>query len=246
MNLKVRNDVELAQRGLGLAMGLEEPVQPARPTLEREKPDLQRLEAAVLERPDIMAMTERLRNAKRNVGLMESEFLPDIGLFGALQANDPDAPFGTQGTSYRVGVGLKWNLFNGLSSSARRSSALAEHEAAARMLEGMKKQGRFSVRQACLRAGEAESGLEISASALKAAEESARLMRLRYENGLANMVSLLDTQAALNRARSEVVKTEMEFFLALGRAKHEAGTLFDELRPPSEGEQLKPDNGRGL
>ncbi len=246
MDLKVRNDVELARRGLGLAMGVEEPVRPAPPTLERDKPDLARLEAAVLRRPDIMAMTEQVSNAKRNVGLMESEFLPDIGLFGALQANDPDAPFGTQGTSYRVGVGLKWNLFNGLSSSAKRSSALAEYEVASQMLEGMKKKGRFSVREAYLRAAEAESGLAISASALHASEESARLMRLRYENGLASMVSLLDTQAALNRTRSEVVKTEMEFFRSLGRAKHEAGLLFDELNPPSEGGPLKPENGRGL
>jgi len=232
LKLKVLNDVELSRLRLGLAMGEDDAIRPLRTSLSGERPELSSLEAALPERPDIRAMEEQVLNARRNVRMMESEFLPDIGFFGALQANDPDTVFGNQGTSYRVGIGLQWNVFSGFTSAARRASARADEEAASRMLAAMKKQARFRVHEAYRRAEEAEKSLDLSNSALLAAEEGARLTRLRYENGLTTMVSLLDAQAALNRARSDLVRTEMEYNLALGRARHEAGTLLLELAGP--------------
>jgi len=238
LRLKVSNDVELSRRGLGLAMGGEEPARAAPGGAPDRLPDLDALEAAVLDRDDIRAMEKQVLNAKKNIAMAESEFLPDIALFGAFQANDPDAPFANSGTSYRVGIGMQWNLFQGMSSASRRAAARADYEGAEQLLSGMKKEARFRVRQERLRAVEAEQGLKISRDALNAAEESVRLIRLRYENGLTTMATLLDAQAALNRARSEVVRTEMEYLTAVGRAKYEAGLLLNELSGSDAGTGL--------
>ena len=148
---------------------------------------------------------------------------PEFGLTGSLQANDPDMPFGTSGTSYMVGVGVTWRMFDGF----RTRNAEAQAEAGARQAEGffaaMTKEARFRVREAWLRLQEAQAGIGIAEGALAAAEEGVRLVRVRYENGLAPMVTLLDAQSALNRARSDAARAHAGAAMALGELLFRAG-----------------------
>lgn len=230
MNLiKVRNDLEIAKRGLALAMGMEEPVMPADVIPKFEAESVDAFLASVDSRSDILAMEKMLDNAGNNVKLAEAEFIPELALFGGVQANDRNIPLGTDGTSYRVGAALRWELFSGFGSSARRAGAIAEKNKTIRMLEGMKKEARFRVREAWLRAAEAAEARQLAEEALASAEEGTRLIRVRYENGLSTMVALLDSQTALNRARADVVRTRMAVYEADGVLRFMAGNLLDTL-----------------
>jgi len=233
--LRIKHDLEIARRGLGLVLGTEEPVTPVADASVTEEPPVEELLQTVENRLDIRAMNRRLRNADRNIGLAEGEFLPEIGFVGALQANDRETPIGMEGTSYRVGAALQWNFFSGFGSSARRAKARLERARAERMLEGMKKKARFDLVEASLRLREARASEEISRRALEAAKESTRLVRVRYENGLSAMVTLLDAQTALNQARADVVRSRMKKKLARGELKYRAGTLLRELAPEAVG-----------
>ena len=164
-----------------------------------------------------------MSNARRAAKLAGAARLPEVGLTGSLQANDPDVPFGTAGTSYMVGLGVTWRLFDGF----RTRSAEAQAEAAARqaesLLAALTKGARFRVREAWLRLKEAQAGIAIAAIALVAAEEGVRLVRVRYENGLAPLVTLLDAQSALNRARSDAARAHAGVGAALGELLFRAG-----------------------
>ena len=70
---------------------------------------------------------------------------------------------------------------------------------------------------------EAQAGIAIAEGALAAAEEGVRLVRVRYENGLAPMVTLLDAQSALNRARSDAARAHAGAASALGELLFRAG-----------------------
>ena len=87
----------------------------------------------------------------------------------------------------------------------------------------MTKEARFRVREAWLRLKEAQAGIAIAESALAAAEEGVRLVRVRYENGLAPMVTLLDAQSALNRARSDAARAHAGAASAQGELLFRAG-----------------------
>jgi outer membrane protein TolC len=52
-----------------------------------------------------------------------------------------------------------------------------------------------------------------------------RLVRVRYENGLAPMVALIDAQSALDRARSEAARADAGVAAALGELRFRAGVL---------------------
>ncbi len=231
--LTVENDLKIARRGLGLVMGSEEPVTPTAEGLFEEAAGLDVFLTAVENRSDILAMETRVGNGARNVKLAGAERLPEVGLFGSLQANDPDTPFGTSGTSYLVGVGLSWNIFDGRAAAAGKTKAKAELERAESFLRGMQKEARYRVREAFLRVGEAKENLGIAEGALQTAVEGARLVRVRYENGLAKIVTLLDAQTALNMARSDVVKMRLAYYGSIGELRYRAGTILKDLGVPT-------------
>ena len=223
MRLTVENDLEIARRGLGLAVGREEALAPAEAGPVIAPPDLETLMAGAGSRADLRAMEARVSNARLGSKLAGAARFPEFGLTGSLQANDPDVPFGTSGTSYMVGIGVTWRIFDGF----RTKNAEAQAEAGARQAEGffaaMTKEARFRVREAWLRLQEAQAGIGIAAGALAAAEEGVRLVRVRYENGLAPMVTLLDAQSALNRARSDSARAHAGAAMALGELLFRAG-----------------------
>ncbi len=223
MRLTVENDLEIARRGLGLAVGREEALAPAASNALPPEPDLETLVAGVERRADLRALAARVSNAHRAAELAGAARFPELGLTGSLQANDPEIPFGTAGTSYMVGLGVTWRLFDGF----RTSSAQAQAEAGARQAESylaaLTKEARFRVRESWLRLKEAQAGIAIAASALTAAAEGVRLVRVRYENGLAPLVTLLDAQGALNRARSDADRARAGAGLALGELLFRAG-----------------------
>jgi outer membrane protein TolC len=223
MRLTVENDLEIARRGLGLAVGREEALAPAESGPALPAPDLETLVAGAGRRADLRALEARVSNAHRAAKLAGAARLPELGLTGSLQANDPDTPFGTAGTSYTVGLGVTWRLFDGF----RTRSAEAQAEAGARQAESalaaLTKVARFRVREAWLRLKESQAGVAIAAGALAAAEEGVRLVRVRYENGLAPLVTLLDAQGALNRARSDAARAHAGVAAALGELLFRAG-----------------------
>jgi outer membrane protein TolC len=227
MRLEVRNNLEMARRGLGLALGRETAVVPTEDDLGSTIPPLEELLGAVDTRADLLAMGQRVENAGRAIELAGAERLPEVGAFGSLQANDPDLPLGTAGTSYSVGVGVTWKIFSGGRTAAAERQAAAERDRAASLLAAMGKEARYRVREAWLRWGESKESLRIAEEARAAAEEGVRLVRVRYENGLATMVALLDAQAALNRSRSDAARASADVAAALAELKFRSGLLLE-------------------
>ncbi|HEY5998208.1 MAG TPA: TolC family protein [bacterium] len=227
--LTVQNNVEIARRGLGLALGREDAVIPGANDLTVEVPELATLLERVAARADLRAMDERVGNARRAVRLAKAERLPEVGLFGSLQANDPDLPLGTSGTSYSAGVAVTWKLSAGWHSAAAERQAAGELARAESQRAGMAKEARFRVQEAWLRLDEARQSLRIAEEALASAGEGQRLVRVRYENGLATMVALLDAQAALNRARSERTRTTVDLATAVAQLHFASGLLLEKI-----------------
>jgi outer membrane protein TolC len=235
MRLTVENDLEIARRGLGLAVGRDEELAPAETAVPAAETDLEALLAGASRRADLMALEARVANARRAAKLEGAARLPEVGLTGSLQANDPDHPFGTSGTSYLVGVGVTWRIFDGQRSKASEAQAAAGARQAESYLAASVKEARFRIREAWLRWKEAQAGIAIAERALESAEEGVRLVRVRYENGLAPMVALLDSQSALNRARSDAARARAGEASALTELQFRAGVLLAAAAPAKQG-----------
>ena len=118
-----------------------------------------------------------------------------------------------------------WRLFDGFRTRSAEAQAEAGARQAESLLAALNKEARFRVREAWLRLQEAQAGIAIAERAQAAAEEGVRLVRVRYENGLAPMVTLLDAQSALNKARSDAARAHAGAASALGELLFRAGAV---------------------
>ena len=229
----------LAQSGLGLAMGepgggrvdASGPIPPLPETGTIEE----RIAAVRANRSDLRAFSLRVANAETNVALRKSEYLPTVGVMGAYQIDGQDGIFSPDNHTWKVGVGLTWNLFDGLRREAEVGRASAEEAKAREHYRGAEDLAAFQVIQAHLSAEEAARRVEIARAAVAAAEEGTRLVKSRYENQLARIIDLLDAQTALNGARADLVRAQNDLQHSRGQLEYASGELLSWALPETEG-----------
>ena len=231
------NRLELARRGLSLAMGEPgaPPVDVTGPPPEFPDPGTPEGEGtAATGRADLRASSLRVANAVRYVRLRQSGYLPDVGIAAAYQVDAEDSPFSSDNRSWKVGVGLTWNLFDGMRREAELGKAVAELRRAQAYDRGMRDQAAFEAARADMGVKEAMLRGEIARVALASAEEGVRLLTSRYENHLGRMVDLLDAQTALDGARAARIRAENDVRLSRAQRLYASGGLLSVV-VPSEG-----------
>ncbi|UCD34830.1 MAG: TolC family protein [Nitrospiraceae bacterium] len=226
MIIQTAGNAEVARRALGLAIGRTEPVEAAGEMPVLPFGDIQGYLEAAGQRDDVAALELRHEGSRRAVKLEKARFLPEAGLSGSYILHDHKDPFSPEGESYYFMGYLRWRLFD-VSSYHMIRKAEAQAGEAAEHLSALKKSIHFRVNEAYTRVQENEKKRELSAAVLMEAEEALKLVRVRYENGLAPVVDLLDTQLILDAARAGVVEAENEHLNALAELYHESGMLLE-------------------
>jgi outer membrane protein TolC len=61
-----------------------------------------------------------------------------------------------------------------------------------------------------------------------------------YDNGLGNIIELLDAQIALASAREQKIEAETDWYVALADLTHDVGILTRELSPADLLNHLRP------
>jgi outer membrane protein TolC len=221
--------LELARKGLALAMGEKGGVsvdaEGETPPMPPAGPLEERIALALKNRKDLAAISERVGSADTNVDLQRAGYLPTVGFRAGYQL-DGGSPFHPDNRAWNVGVGLKWNLFDGLRREASAGRARIESGKAREQLRGASDQAAFQVSQAWLSVSDAESRLAIAREAVAAAEEGVRLIRTRYENQMGRMTDVLDAQSALDAARAGQVRAGNDLRQAQADLELASGTLL--------------------
>lgn len=228
--VSAENRHALARKALALAIGEGggrevDAASPLPPFPEVETAE-ERITRATSGRADLAALSARVFNASRAVDLERSTYLPSVALSGGYRLDAKDSPLSPDNRTWRIGVGLSWNLFDGTRREAAAAKAEAESRAARERLRGAQDFAAFQVAQALLAVEDAKARAAIARAALSAAEEGARLVKARHENQLARMIDLLDAQSALDTARADVVRAENDLLRARADLEYATGTLL--------------------
>jgi len=229
----------LAQAALGLAMGERKgarvdasaPVPPLPESGSLEE----RIAAVGANRLDLRAFSLRLENADANVTLRKSDYLPTVGMTGTYRYDGQDGIFSPDNRSWNIGVGLTWNLFDGLSREAEVGKASVEKGKVREYYRGAEDLAAFEVTRAYLAVEESSRRVEIARAAVVAAEEGTRLVKARYENQLERMIDLLDVQTAQNTARADLARAENDLQQSRAQLEYASGGLLSWALPGSEG-----------
>ena len=228
--VSARKNLAVSKRRLGLTLGIPESIDITGDDIGLLLRDIDYYETASLSRRDVKALQLRYENAKNSIKLAQSAYLPSLGVGGAYQFNDHNRVFGSEGESWRVSAALRWDLFDGTNREYERSKALHKAAEVEEQLKGLKQFVSFKIHEAYLAVEEAQKNVELSQSALQAAEEGRRLVKSRFENSLSPVVDLLDVQVNLDHARANAVVRQNEYQLAIINLSYESGTILGDLQ----------------
>ena len=201
-----RMHLEVAHAALNVAMGEpeEQTFRLVTPLIEvvYEAPALpESQQAAMTQRPELAQARRGVEVAKLGEKTAKSGYWPEVFVRGVFET-DRQEVLNKGGANWFFGGGLRWNLFNGMRSQAqvgesRHHLAAAESDAQ-QAVAGV----RFEVRQAWLNWYSISEQLVVASASVAEAEESLRITRDRYENGLSTVTDLLRTETALLGAKT--------------------------------------------
>ncbi len=176
--------------------------------------------------PALKAMRNQLDGAGANVDVARAGLLPQFNVM--LRQDWNDKSLGFDSSSYTVAGVLSWNAFDAGGTSAAVDRAQAARIELAARLRQAEEGVQFQLKDAARKAKEADERVSARELALEQAEEAQRLVKKRYENGLATMVELLGAQAQQDKARADVVAARYEQIVQRAELKLAAGMLSAE------------------
>lgn len=201
---KAKNYYSLAKKNLELLVNtslgdFEVEELKAPPQIEVEKVK----NLAFQKRKDLKALEEEIKSQQEAYRVTLSENLPQISAFATYSLQDRDYPLGSSGSGYLLGLGLTWKFDTGLTTLKKAQAELKRTSSLEKKYLYLKNSILFEIDKAHVEYQNALYRFKSAESRIEASKEMLRIIQLRYQNGLAKMLDLLDAQAELDQARLE-------------------------------------------
>lgn len=171
----------------------------------------------LLRRPDLVEAERRLAAANARIAAARAEMFPSIALTAALGGESASLSnlFSSGAGLWSLGLALTQPIFAGGRLEARTEAAEArERQAVAGYRRAI--QAAFSETRAAISAqARARESYEAESVRAAALTETARLARLRYDNGIASQLDVIDAERGLLAARSARIEALRQYRAAV-------------------------------
>ncbi len=178
---------------------------------------------ALKSRPELLSMEKAVKIAESKLKMAKSENYPSLGFFSTLDYNR--GTNGGNGSNYILGVSLNYNLFDGFNKGAKIAEERANLEKYKAQYEELKNNILLQVKNAYLKMRTAHQQYLVALGAVKQAEESLRIVKNRYEAGLATVTDLLNSETALTASKTNLSMAIYNFNISYLNLEVAAGIL---------------------
>jgi len=215
-------DLAVARLELTEALGLplDQPVLLVRPTPAAAPTDTALLTRQALDaRPERKQAEIQVQLAETDRRLAQAAFLPRVGIDAGWEFNG--SSWTRQRSGWIVGARVDLNVFDGLANRARVNAARQAETRTAAERERIARRIEVDVRGAVARVTTARARETAGRAALTQARERQRIIRDRYDVGLATVTDVLRAAEAVFDAEARATAAEMDAILetvALDRA----------------------------
>jgi outer membrane protein TolC len=221
-HLAAAGDLAVGRLQLAEAVGLPlaDSVAPVRPAMRPAPNDEDALvRQALSKHPQLLQADLHLQLADNGRRTARAALMPTVGVQGGWELNGPS--LGSQQSSWVIGAEVRLNVFRGFGDKARMTEAEQAHVRATAERERVERRLEVDVRAALAHLAAARAREQAGRAALTQARESQRIIRDRYESGLATVTDVLRAAEAALQAESRATTAEMDVILqtvALDRA----------------------------
>ncbi|MDD5236856.1 MAG: TolC family protein, partial [Candidatus Omnitrophica bacterium] len=248
-----KGDVKTAQATLAQAIGFAADTKfrimhPAKnlPTQISEKDVTLLIEESIEKRQDIAALRADLKTKNALVRAATSDLLPTLNLGASGQKSKYKQYDSTSGITqvdhtYSAFASVNWNIFDGFYNLNKRRQAKAESDMAFDALIQAEVALSADVWTKYYNFYTAVQKLKFSETFFKTASASYELARESYVSGLKSILDLLQSQTKLKDARSRLIQSKEDVFIALAELAHATGSLSADNK---EADRAKIELGR--
>ncbi|MBU0992515.1 MAG: TolC family protein [Proteobacteria bacterium] len=224
----VKNQILVAEAALYSVLNedVTSSLEPVTPLSEKKVPAKELavwIDTAMTKRPDFLKMTWLEKMAQEEIKKSRSGHLPSLNIQGNYEINTPD--FDETADNYTVGANVTVNLFSGLGISAQTREALYRHNEIKSQLRAMTLNIRFEIKQAYYMLQSASTRIHVADISIDEATEALRIVKDRYNNGQLSVVSLLDAELTLDRAKNNYYMALRDHMQARVKLDLASGTL---------------------
>lgn len=160
------------------------------------------IDNAYEKRPDYLQLVKAKELAQKDVSLAKTDFFPTISIFGEYEKSSehflPD-----NYTSYTVGGSISVPIFEGGIRSVKLRRARHDRSLAEYKESDMKKQVKLEVIEAFLHMEDLLATLKAIDKQIEHAQENMRIVKLRYQEGEATNLDVLDANLLFVKARTD-------------------------------------------
>jgi outer membrane protein len=169
-------------------------------------------EEAVKNRPEVRLALQQEQLAAATVDAAQAAFLPQLAAQGGWELNG--GSWNSRASSWFAGAVVRINLFHGLTDKARLAEA--REQARRRAIEKGKAEtmARLDVQIALARLEAARASEAVGRAATDRARESRRIVRDRYESGLADAAMLLRSADEVQQADAQQIGARVNVLTA--------------------------------
>lgn len=207
---------------MGEPLSKEFSLDPAPPALAIDLADTSRLEAdAVSHRPEVALAVQAEHLAVTAVTASQAAFLPQVSVQGGWELNGDH--WHERSASWEAGAAVRISVFDGFGDGARLAEAHAQVRRRALERDKAETLVRLDVHVALARLEAARASEAVGRAAVEQARESRRIIRDRYDSGLADVALLLQSADAVQQAEAQQVAAQVSVLTATAHLQRALG-----------------------
>ena len=168
---------------------------------------------AFLNREEIEQIRKAISATAKNAAMVRSRYYPglnavvDYGFQGAEYRFDEDHDY------WMASLVLQWNLFRGFQDKAKLEQVYLEKKKLFVREEEIRNQIELEVERIFDNLNVAEKSIDVASQQVESAEASFRIIRKKFEEGVAAQIEYLDAQTTLTNAAINEVISEYDYYI---------------------------------
>jgi len=182
------------------------------------------IRAAFQNRPDYLAAALAIQSSRRESKAIKDTRLPRVDVFGSVSYNSPYMANGS--SDYMVGVSLSYSIFDA-GRKYRIEEATEAETSAASEKQVLADQITSEVVRALQNYKTAKAKIEVSIKSIAQAEEALEIVQYRYGSGLSTFDRVVGSEAALVKAKHDLLTARYEYLLGYASVLLATGQLRD-------------------
>jgi outer membrane protein TolC len=174
-------------------------------------------------RPDLKAAEKEVERNGETVRVAQADYYPSLSFVSQLESNT--RKFSSSGENFAVYLTAKWNLFNGFATQEKVAEAQALLRRAQLLRDDLLHAATNDVEESLVALTVAQRQIGVAQQNVLQAQESLRILKDRYQAGLARNVDILDGETALKSAEHDLLRAQVNSHVFRARLNLATGQL---------------------